>query len=991
MRGGRRRTRGDGLHRPASRVTNPTVRGRRHDPATNTSSHSAASGGGCFAARFPMTQQNYQEPSHLVKGIDRAIPLATYRLQFNRDFGFDHAAKVASYLAELGVTHIYCSPYLRPRPGSPHGYDIISHTELNPELGDASAFAQMVATFRHHELRQILDFVPNHMGVGGADNPWWLDILQWGRHSQFAAWFDIEWNPDQAYLHDKVLAPFLGEQYGHALKSGALKLKFDSAAGAFAVWAHEAHKLPVCPLHYGAILGNMHPTLEQIGDAFSNLSPHDRYISERTSALQQALAEAVRASEVASVVNRSLSKFEGEVGNSETWSQLDALIQRQHWRPAYFRVAGDDINYRRFFDVNDLARVRMELPELFDHAHALIFRLLDEGVLHGLRIDHIDGLLDPKEYCRQLRQKAPKPLYLVVEKILARHEDLRDDWGVDGATGYEAASLITGLLMDPKGERPLTDFYAEFSGSADTFEEIVRAGKIRVMENELASELNAIAGEIALVARSNPDTADFTKNVLQRALKEIIAVFPVYRTYIDENASPTAADRRDIDWAVAKARRHELPIDPSVFDFLHALLTCDLIAKSKSGFSRTAVVRAAMRVQQFTGPVTAKGVEDTAFYRYGRHLALNEVGGHPNEFRVTRSAFHRANQRRLQHYPHAMLSTSTHDTKRGEDGRARLAVLSECSEEWTQGVRTWSRILRARSAGASQELPPDRNDEYFFYQHLLGAWPPDLSVEMPDVAAFEAFRKRIEGAVMKAMREAKVHTTWALPNVAYEEAVFKFVNEALDVSRKNYFLEAFAPFLDKVATAGMRNSLVQTVLKLTLPGVPDIYQGAELWDFNLVDPDNRRPVDYDVRRKRLKELSAPGVQSDDDLRNLLTNWRDGRVKLFIVHKLLQLRRKLPELFLDGSYEPLTVSGEGSDRFCAFIRRRKGETIIVAVQRYPLRAEDGQGAMIELPATILSRRWTDLFSERQITGDGSAIATLDLFAALPVVVLCASDG
>jgi (1->4)-alpha-D-glucan 1-alpha-D-glucosylmutase len=930
---------------------------------------------------IPASSQSAQSADH------NGTPLATYRLQFNRDFRFIDAAQIAPYLAGLGVSHVYCSPYLRPRPGSAHGYDIVSHTELNPELGDTQAFTDMVAAFRKHGLRQILDFVPNHMGVGGADNPWWLDVLQWGPHSQFADWFDIDWNPEQQYLHSKLLVPFLGEQYGIALKAGALKMRFDSGAGTFAVWAHDNHKLPVCPLHYGAILGDAHPTLERIGDAFSSLSEHDRHVARRAAALQLSLAEAVKSAEVAAALDGSVARFEGKVGVSESWIRLDALIGEQHWRPAYFRVAGDDINYRRFFDVNDLARIRMELPELFDHAHALIFRLLEDGVLHGLRIDHVDGLLDPKEYCRQLRQKAPKPFYLIVEKILARHEDLRDDWGVDGTTGYEAASLITGLLIDPKGEEPLTQLYTDFVGAGEPYDEIVRAGKIRVMENELASELNAVAREIAAVARSNPETADFTKNVLQRALKEIIAVFPVYRTYLDGSASPTTADRRDIDWAVAKARRYDLPIDPSVFDFLHALLTCDLVSKPKSGFSRAAVIRAAMKVQQYSGPVTAKGVEDTAFYRFGRLLALNEVGSQPIEFRVSLSAFHRANLRRLQYFPHAMLSTSTHDTKRGEDARARLAVLSECADEWAQGLRLWSRILRAGSAGTAHALPPDRNEEYFFYQHLLGAWPPELSIETPDAAAFNIFRTRIEGAMMKAMREAKVHTTWALPNAEYEKAVFNFIANALDVSRKNHFLEAFAPFLNKVAAAGMRNSLVQTVLKLTLPGVPDVYQGAELWDFNFVDPDNRRRVDYETRRRCLQEFCQAPELSEDALRNLAAGWSDGRIKLLVTFKLLQLRRRLQEVFLNGSYEALTLSGEGTgaDQICAFVRQKEDKAIMVAVLRFPLHPEICADTKISLPAALSSRAWVSLFDGRRIcTGD--AVAATDLFAVLPVAVL-----
>ena len=921
------------------------------------------------------------------------IPCATYRLQLNRDFGFDQAAALAPYLAALGVSHVYCSPYLRARPGSAHGYDIVSHTELNPELGGDEAFYRMARAFGQNGLSQVLDFVPNHMGVGGADNPWWLDVLEWGRDSEFAGWFDIDWEPEQPHLRGKLLVPFLGEQYGAALQTGALKLKFDGGAGAFSVWAHDHHRLPICPLQYGAILGDGHPVLERLGDAFANLAARGPFAANRARALQAELAEAANGPDVAAALASSLARFDGEPGDLQSWGRLDSLIGDQHWRLAYFRVAADDINYRRFFDVSELARIRMELPELFDHAHALIFRLIDEGLVDGLRIDHVDGLFDPKRYCRQLREKAPRPFFLVVEKILARHEDLREDWNVDGETGYEAANLIAGLLIDPAGEAQLTRLYGDFVGDREPFAEIVRACKLRIMENELASELNSLAREIASVARSNPRTADFTKNVLQRALKEVIAVFPVYRTYIDEDATPNAADRRDLDWAIAKARRHDLAIDPSVFDFLYELLTCDLIAKPKSGFSRVAVIRVAMRVQQYCGPVMAKGVEDTAFYRYARMLALNEVGGHPAEFYVSGPAFHHANKRRAQRFPHAMLSTSTHDAKRGEDARARLAVLSECPDEWGQCVAVWSRILRAGAAGSPEESPPDRNDEYAFYQLLLGSWPPDLSLDNLEPACMDAFRLRVEGAMMKAMREAKVHTTWAAPNAAYESAVLTFIRAALDISRKNNFLEAFAPFQAKVAAAGISNSLVQTVLKLTLPGVPDFYQGAELWDFNFVDPDNRRAVDYDKRRQFLRKISRESAEfSDEYFRALAGNWRDGRIKLLVISQLLKLRRRESEILQYGSYEALSASGDGATRICAFARENEGKTILVAVSLYPLRASANSipDAKITLPSGASDGKWVDLFGSRKVESCDKAIAARDLFGSLPVAVLTQSE-
>jgi (1->4)-alpha-D-glucan 1-alpha-D-glucosylmutase len=572
----------------------------------------------------------------------RPIPRATYRLQFHKGFGFSDAAALAPYLARLGISHVYASPYLKARPGSTHGYDIVDHGQLNPELGDAAAFDAMAAAFRANGLGQILDFVPNHMGVGGADNPWWLDVLEWGPASEYAGWFDIDWDPDRRYLHEKLLVPFLGDQYGAVLEAGQLVLRFDPQAGDFAIWAYDTHKLPICPLHYARVLGDDHPELERLGDAFSNLPEWRPRIAQRARDLQAELGALARQrNDVRHAIDAAVDRLNGEPGRLATWRCLEALIEDQNWRAAHFRVAADDINYRRFFNINELAGIRVELPELFDHAHRLAFELLRDGVVDGLRIDHVDGLLDPKGYLVRLRDEAPRPFYLVVEKILARHEALREDWPVEGTTGYEFANLVLGLLVDPAGEDGFTRAYVEFTGAHSPFDAIVHDCKIRIMLNEMASELNVLARDAARVARQNPRTADFTRNLLQRALKEVIACFPVYRTYVDGAAEPTEADRRDIDWALAHARRNETDLDPSVFDFLHRLLTADLVAQPRSGFSRQGVVRFAMRVQQYSGPVMAKGLEDTAFYRYNRFVALNEVGGNPDAFGVSLAAFHR--------------------------------------------------------------------------------------------------------------------------------------------------------------------------------------------------------------------------------------------------------------------------------------------------------------------------------------------------------------
>jgi (1->4)-alpha-D-glucan 1-alpha-D-glucosylmutase len=926
------------------------------------------------------------------------IPRATYRLQFHKGFGFAAAAALAPYLAQLGISHVYASPYLKARPGSSHGYDIVDHGRLNPELGDEANFRAMVAAFREHGLGQVLDFVPNHMGVGGADNPWWLDVLEWGPDSDYAGWFDIDWNPDRRYLQGKLLVPFLGDQYGAVLESGQLALRFDPDSGSFAVWAYGSHKLPIHPLHYERVLGNEHPELERLGDAFSGLPNWRPRIAARARDLQAELATLAREREdVRAAVDAAVGRLNGKPGRLETWRGLDALIRDQHWRAAHFRVAADDINYRRFFNINELAGLRMELPELFDHAHRLVFSLLQDGTLEGLRIDHVDGLLDPKGYLQRLREQTPKPCYLVVEKILSRHESLREDWPVEGTTGYEFANLVLGLLVDPAGEEAFTRIYTAFTRQDRPFGEIVRECKIRIMLNEMASELNVLARDAARIARQNPRTTDFTRNILQRALKEIVACFPVYRTYVDSAAAPTEADRRDIDWAVAQARRNETEVDPSVFDFLHRLLTTDLVAQPRSGFSRHSVVRFAMRVQQYSGPVMAKGLEDTAFYRYNRFVALNEVGGHPDHFGVSLPAFHKANAQRAQRWPHAMLGTSTHDTKRGEDTRARLAVLSEMPEEWERQVQAWSRILRARRGDVEGTAPPDRNDEYLFYQLLVGAWPAELTgVAEPDAEALRAFGERMEGAMVKSMREAKLHTTWAAPNTTYEEAMLGFVRDALDPSRSGAFLSAFLPFQETVARLGFRNSLVQTALKLTLPGMPDIYQGCELWDLSLVDPDNRRPVDYAPRERLLKEIEADFERDRTEaMFRMLGNWRDGRAKLAVTAALLAHRREQPALFEKGGYEPLTAVGDKADHLCAFARGHSEAAVLVAATRFPARLETDSGwgdTVLALPQTSAGlTRWRDLLSGRAVDARGNSFRADALVGAQPVAVMVPLSG
>ncbi len=906
-------------------------------------------------------------------------PRATYRLQFHAGFGFNDAAAIAPYLGRLGVSHVYASPYLKARPGSTHGYDITDHQALNPELGTEDDFAAMVQAFQRSGLGQILDFVPNHMGVGGSDNPLWLDVLEWGPDSEHAGWFDIDWDPDRRYLLNKLLVPFLGNQYGVELKAGNLELKYDEAEGSLAIWAYDSHKLPVCPLFYDRVLGHDDAGLDRLSDLFADLPMWRPQVAERAHALKAELAALLRENE------RSRDALDENIDAlNADWKALDALIQQQFWRVAFYEVAGDDINYRRFFNINDLAGLRMELPAVFRHAHARIMPMIEDGTLDGIRLDHVDGLLDPKRYFNDLRAASTRPFYLVIEKILAAHEQLREDWPVEGTTGYDFTNLVLGVMVNPAAEESFTAFYRSFTGLTAPFPQIVRECKIRIMENEMASELNVLGRDAGRIARQNPMTADFTRAILQRAIKQIVASFPVYRTYIDMDGAQEDADRRDLDWAMAQARRGDLNIDPSVFDFLHGILSGQVVAQPKSGFSRSAVLRFAMKLQQYSGPVMAKGLEDTTFYRYNRHVALNEVGGEPERFGIAANAFHKANSQRARNWPQAMLGTSTHDTKRGEDTRARLAVLSDLPEEWSRLVSTWSRLLRARRGDIEGSAPPDHNDEYLLYQLLVGSWPVEL-LERTDEAALETYGKRLAGALEKSMREAKLHSTWTSPDSAYEEAMQALARDALDSSRGG-FLASFLPFAQKVARLGVQNSLIQLVMKLTLPGMPDIYQGCEMWDLSLVDPDNRRPIDYGLREAvlaallpRLEDLESRGSV----MAELMEHWQDARIKLAVTALLLDLRCRHEALFTDGAYEALAIQGSRSDDALGYARTAGAERLLALVARYPgLRDADPDwgDTLVVLP----DGRWTDWLSGRSF--EGGEVALERLFAILPAVVL-----
>ncbi len=902
---------------------------------------------------------------------------ATYRLQFHRHFTFRDATGLVPYLATLGISHLYASPIMKARPGSTHGYDIIDHNRLNPEIGSEADFQSLIGALHAHGMGLILDFVPNHMGVGGNDNAWWLDVLEWGQDSPFAAYFDINWDASRTDLKGRVLLPVLGDQYGVILENGEIALRFDPQEGSFSAWYFD-HRFPISPRSYPAVLEAGGETLagRARGWAAIDVRRADR-MRERAAELKRRLAQSAGEPGIMAAITTALQRFTGEPGNPVTFRRLHRLLEAQAYRIAHWRVAAEEINYRRFFNINELAGLRMELPQLFDHIHRLVFSLIERGDVQGLRIDHIDGLFEPRAYCEQLQQRCATPLYIIVEKILARYEKL-PDWPIAGSTGYDFVNQVLELFVDPGGEAAMTRIYSRFANPDESFDDILYACKKRIMQVNLASEINVLAQEFHGLSMSERRTRDFTLNGMLAALEEVIAAFPVYRTYV----SPRGAgddDRRYIEWALALAKRRWRPADPSVFDFLHSVLT-GASTDQNPRQHRAETLRAAMHFQQVTGPVMAKAFEDTAFYRYFRLLAFNEVGGDPRRFGISVAAFHHLTQERARSWPRAMVTTATHDTKRGEDARVRLALLSEMPRLWSNRLTQWLRLNRSRRAEVDGEIVPERNVEYLFYQALLGAWPPDLAPN--DVAGIRRLGERIEAYMIKAVREGKQQSSWSNPNSAYEAALRRFVVAVLDASRKSPFLTEFHAFVTSLARLGAVASLSQLVLKLTVPGVPDIYQGGELWDYSLVDPDNRRPVDWSIRRRLLGEVAAPS------LADLAEHWQDGREKLFVTRRLLEWRRSHPDLFAEADYQPLEVEGERSGHLCAFARSLDGVTLLVAVPRlvYAL-YRGGPTADWGTAEIVLPRRgaWRDLFTGRSLVLQERARVS-DLLAEFPVCVL-----
>lgn len=889
------------------------------------------------------------------------IPRATYRLQLNRSFTLQQATQLVPYLARLGVSHVYCSPYLRARPGSTHGYDIVDHAALNPEIGDEHDLERFVQALHAHAMGQILDVVPNHMGVMGADNGWWLDVLENGPASVYADFFDIDWQSLNPSLEGRVLLPVLGDHYGVVLERGELRLEFDAQEGSFSLWYHQ-HRFPLDPRTYlevlqralqlaapQALAQTAREAVERLMTALSHLPPRSvldpaaRAERDRDKTLhKQRLAELTAMhAPLAQAIRLALLGLNGRAGEPTSFDGLHQLIEQQAYRLAYWRVASDEINYRRFFDINDLAGIRVESDAVFDATHRRVLELVAQRQVDGLRIDHPDGLYDPAAYFRRLQARAAaaggsaqpaadgRPglaLYVVAEKIIAAHEHLPSDWAVHGTTGYRFTNLLNGLFVDGRTRSRIERNYRSFTGDARSWDEVAYQAKRLIMRSALASELNVLASRLLRIAHADRHTRDFTLSTLRQALTEVVACFPVYRTYLHER--PSAADRRYIEWAVGRARRRAQAADGSVFDFLLSVLLVQPWARAPAGMAAEMLAFTG-KFQQFTAPVTAKGIEDTAFYRYVPLLSLNEVGGTPERFGISLTAFHRANFLRRRDWPHTMLATSTHDTKRSEDARARINVLSEIPGAWRLALRRWARINRSRKREVDGREAPSRKDEYLLYQTLLGSFP----AEALDQPGLDAYRRRVTQYMLKAVREAKTDSSWINVDQPYEEALLAFVDALLGRREGNLFLDDFLPLQQRVARSGRVNSLAQTLIKLTVPGVPDIYRGAESFDFSLVDPDNRRPVDYAHlhamldRLERMPQVSPPA---------------DVCPKLFVTRTLLALRREREALFRDGDYQSLRAIGAHAERVCAFMRCKDDDYLIVLAPRLVLALMEEEG-------------------------------------------------
>lgn len=963
------------------------------------------------------------------------IPASTYRLQWNRQFTFREAAELADYLDELGVGDCYVAPWLMARPGSLHGYDVTDQSRLNPELGTAEDLTAFVSSLQRRGMGLVLDLVPNHMCIVDASNTWWWDVLENGPSSPFASFFDIDWSPPKEELANKVLLPILEDQYGRVLEDQQICITYDG--GAFCALLHTT-RLPLAPRSWSLLLepalaelklrlGESHADvleLESILTAVSHLPPRTETAEDKVrerrrekEIIKRRLAALTEASEaVRGTLERLVREINGVPGEPRSFDRLEKLLAEQAYRLSYWRVAADEINYRRFFDVNELATIRVEDPEVFSAVHALTFELIRQGLVTGLRVDHLDGLFDPERYLHDLQAgslaawaaregremtEPGRSFYIVAEKILTGDEELRPSWPFEGTTGYGFLNDLNGLFVNRAARRAFVRLYTRFTGRSQDFDDLVYECKKLLLQVSMSSELSVLARRLDRISEQHRWSRDFTLNSLRDALGEVVACFPIYRTYVRTGATQVdAEDQRHIEAAVAEAKRRNPAISESIFDFIRGMVLLEDPA-GLTDAQRAERRLFVMRFQQLTGPVMAKGWEDTAYYRYFPLASFNEVGGDPRRFGVPLSRFHGKNRIRLANWPNAMLATCTHDTKRSEDVRARINVLSEIPAEWSRALRSWHDLNLRHKARLGGEEAPSRDDEYLLYQTLVGTFPPTplTAEEQVDYTA------RIENYMRKAAREAKVHTSWISPNAAYEEALSSFIRRVLEDSPENLFLREFASFQAHIVRAGMLNSLSQVVLKIASPGVPDFYQGSEIWDYSLVDPDNRRPVDFALRRCLLEKL-RPGADEDapDLVPRLTERLVDGAIKLYVTQRGLRFRRANRDLFASGDYVPLRADGSRRNHVVAFARRLGRRWVIAlagrffmalgADQRLPLGTEAWGDSVLLLRGPLTDTGYRDVFTLRRVSperrGNKLTLPLAAVFSHLTVALLATED-
>jgi (1->4)-alpha-D-glucan 1-alpha-D-glucosylmutase len=930
------------------------------------------------------------------------IPEATYRLQFNPSFGFKEARKIIEYLSELGISSIYASPIFKPRKGSLHGYDIADPNKLNPELGSIEDFEELIKESKNYAMDWLQDIVPNHMTYCG-ENEMLMDILENGKASSYFKFFDIEWNHPYESMKGRLLAPFLGRLYGESLEDGEIQLKYDE--NGFTVNYYDL-KFPIKIESYLNIITYRLNTLEKrLGEdhtdfikllgifySLKNLpAPREDVIERRNQIrfIKRMLWELYTGNrEVKGFIDENIKIFNGEKGNPESFSLIDSLHSEQNFRLSFWKVASEEVNYRRFFSINDLISQKVEDEDVFNHIHSLIFKLVEEGKFTGLRIDHIDGLNDPTIYLRRLKDKTGDT-YIVVEKILDFKEELPSFWLVQGTTGYEFLNYVNEIFCDMKNEKEFNEIYLGFTGLTISYEDLVAEKKRLIMGKHMAGDIDNLAHMMKGISGRHRHGSDITLYGLRRALVEVMALFPVYRTYINQDVF-SERDESYIKEAVKRAM-HTNPGLLNELDFIEQFLLVKF-GEYLSEDAKRECIDLIMRFQQHTGPLMAKGFEDTTLYVYNRLLSLNDVGGNPNKFGISIKELHDFNKKRTNLWPYTMNTTSTHDTKRGEDVRARINVLSEIPEEWEANIKRWTKLNEKKKKVINGKNIPDKNDEYFLYQTLIGAFP--FYEE-----EYSTFVERIKNYIIKAVREAKVHTAWIKPDMDYEEAFISFIDEILKKTDKNRFLKEIAPLQKRVGYYGIFNSLSQTLLKITSPGVPDFYQGTELWDLNLVDPDNRRPVDFEKRKEFLREIKE---KEKKDILNLISEListkEDGRIKLFLIYRVLKAKSERKELFEKGDYISIEVGGKYKGHVIAFARRKERSWAITIVSRLltylmkedecPIGERIWKDTCIFIPESAPSF-WKDVFTDRVIKGEKTLMVG-EVLKHFPVTLLLGEE-